>query len=60
VIAHALLTNVALGADAVMVGRHIVRGAHGGGKQGVARGRSSAASKCERNDEIVRAEPTNP
>jgi len=33
---HDVLKYVALGADAVMVGRHIVRGAHGGGKQGVA------------------------
>jgi isopentenyl diphosphate isomerase/L-lactate dehydrogenase-like FMN-dependent dehydrogenase len=33
---HDVLKYVALGADAVMVGRHIVRGAHGGGRQGVA------------------------
>lgn len=32
---HDVLKYVALGADAVMVGRHIVRGAHGGGKPGV-------------------------
>jgi isopentenyl diphosphate isomerase/L-lactate dehydrogenase-like FMN-dependent dehydrogenase len=33
---HDVLKYVALGADAVMVGRHIVRGAHGGGSAGVA------------------------
>ena len=33
---HDVLKYVALGADCVMVGRHIVRGAHGGGKDGVA------------------------
>lgn len=33
---HDVLKYVALGADAVMVGRHIVRGAHGGGREGVA------------------------
>lgn len=30
-----VLKYVALGADAVMVGRHLVRAAHGGGRQGV-------------------------
>ena len=30
---HDVLKYVALGADAVMVGRHIVRGAHGGGSR---------------------------
>jgi isopentenyl diphosphate isomerase/L-lactate dehydrogenase-like FMN-dependent dehydrogenase len=33
---HDVLKYIALGADAVMVGRHIVRGAHGGGRDGVA------------------------
>ena len=33
---HDVIKYVALGADAVLVGRHIVRGAHGGGKDGVA------------------------
>lgn len=33
---HDVLKYVALGADCVLVGRHIVRGAHGGGKDGVA------------------------
>jgi isopentenyl diphosphate isomerase/L-lactate dehydrogenase-like FMN-dependent dehydrogenase len=33
---HDVLKYVALGADAVMVGRHVVRGAHGGGREGVA------------------------
>jgi 4-hydroxymandelate oxidase len=33
---HDVLKYVALGANAVMVGRHIVRAAHGGGRDGVA------------------------
>lgn len=33
---HDVLKYVALGADCAMVGRHIVRGAHGGGREGVA------------------------
>lgn len=33
---HDVLKYVALGADCAMVGRHIVRGAHGGGRDGVA------------------------
>ena len=33
---HDVLRYVALGANAVMVGRHIVRAAHGGGRDGVA------------------------
>jgi hypothetical protein len=33
---HDVLKYIALGANAVLVGRHIVRGAHGGGSAGVA------------------------
>jgi 4-hydroxymandelate oxidase len=33
---HDVLKYVALGADAVLMGRHLIRGAHGGGAEGVA------------------------